>query len=403
MPKSLENLQKVRLAIERFRKDDRKSSGMIFTDNWYDSHPRLLILDPVLNPYDKTVWLVIRARCSPDMSLTAFPTYEEIQSALNISKGTVATSITKLRLTRWITLLHREQVRDKSGQFQKDGNIYMVHGEPLSLKDTFEIDTNYMGFIHNSTQHRNSDIRRVATAIIQSIGHVLDGKKEVLANEHPFDRRMEAWQALDGDSSAMFFSYHPRVLQNSQESQNSEKSKTKSANESTVVHQMNHGKKKRYSKLVSTVGSSNNFKKKYNKPTDIQTNAELVFPDSLTDNQKHLVTLQLNKLPDDLPQPPAPWKCWEQLLLDELSGRISIGKKGQCEPVRNVALLISAYCKRLVENGIGLKEDNRFQIDLAEKVFQSRVRRQKSKRSYELARQRCLERTDALIKKHNSD
>ena len=116
------------------------------------------------------VWLAIRAYCTPDMSLTAFPSYDQIQSLLHISRGTVSSSIAKLRVTRWITLICRDRVRNSAGQFTKDGNIYMVHGEPLSLSDTFKLDSNYMGFLHECRRHRNSEVRKISELIVRSIG-----------------------------------------------------------------------------------------------------------------------------------------------------------------------------------------------------------------------------------------
>lgn len=398
--KTSENFRRVLAAIENFRNQGREKPGMVFTDNWYDSHPRLLIFDPVLNPYDKIVWLVIRAKCSPDMSLTVFPTYEEIQSALNISRGTVATSIARLRLTRWITLLHREKVRNSSGQITKDGNIYMIHGEPLSIKDTFELDANYMGFIHSSTRHRSNDIRKIARTIIRSIGHGLDVEEDILAPVHPFERRIEAWSALDGEENARFYSYYSKAYKQNEEASNNNENNNSPSRDVPVVHEVNYGEPVNYSKYVSC-----NNKKilNNNKPTNFSANelltSSLVFPSSLTENQKHLVALQLEKLPGDLEPPPSPWTRWEQLLLDELEGRIVIGKKGQCNPVRNAALLMATYCKRLITNGVGLREDDKFQIDLAESVYADRTKRQLAKSSYEQTRENYIKRTLEQINK----
>ncbi len=391
-------LDKVLAAIDSFRSHDRKLSGMIYTDNWHDSHPRMLILDPVLNPYDKVVWLVIRSRCSPGMSLTAFPTYDDIQSSLQISRGVVATSITKLRLTRWITLLRRERVRNATGQFIKDGNIYMIHGEPVSLSDTFELDANYMAFSYECANHRNSDVRKVAATITTTFKCEIDSDTDPLSDQHPFTRRLEAWKNRDGDQNSQFYSYHPKAISNPDLPKDDGDEHQDLSGKSTVVHDMNHGEKQ--SRTVHETNSNSSVErfvtvssskknKYYHLPTETSSCelSDLIFPDSLTSNQRYLAKICLSRLPDQLPEPPMPWTRWEQVLLDELCGRIQIGIDGKYEPVHNPVSLLSTYCKRLTENGYGLKSDGRFQIELAESVYAKRTKRAQSIKAYEAAKE----------------
>lgn len=405
--------EKILAAIEAFRSQDRKTSAMLFTDNWYDSHPRFLIFDPVLNPYDKVVWLVIRSRCSPEMALTAFPTYDELQSWLKISRGTVATSITKLRLTRWVTVLQREQVRNSSGRITKDGNIYMVHGEPLSLKDTFGFDSDYMGFVDYCLSHRSADIKRVAETILKSIHRDIADGHDVMSDNHPFERRYDAWSNLSGDKSSKFFSYHSTAVSD-QDSVIESKSETPpNRNRSTVVHELNYGDSSEsvhqmnpardtyYSKSVSS-----NFKKNHYKQTYEHTyeyDKSLIFPSSVTENQKHIICVHLSRIPDNLPPPPNPWPSWKQLLLDELDGRIKIAEKGRYEPVHNPVSLMSAYCQRLITNGLGLKEEGKFQIELAESIFKKRAARERNRRAVELARKNYQEKTAKRAREYENE
>ena len=120
---------------------------------------------------------------------------------------------------------------------------------------------------------------------------------------------------------------------------------------------------------------------------------ELVFPNSLSENQRHLIRLHLQRLPDSLPMPPPPWKNWNQLLLDELNGRMEIGEGNKCLPVWNPVSLMSAYCQRLITNGVGLKDDGQFQIEFAETVLQKRNKRAIHERAYEMAQKNCSQKS----------
>ena len=112
---------------------------------------------------------------------------------------------------------------------------------------------------------------------------------------------------------------------------------------------------------------------------------DLVFPDSLSDNQIQLIRLHLERLPENLSPPPKPWDSWSQLLLDELEGRIQVGVENKNSPVWNPVSLFSTYCRRLVENGIGLKGEEQFQLEFAFDVHESRIAAIKHKLALEQA------------------
>ncbi|MDE0310054.1 MAG: STY4528 family pathogenicity island replication protein [Acidiferrobacterales bacterium] len=417
-------------AIKIFRQNDRSASGMVFTDNWYDSHPRLLIFDPVLNPYDKLVWMSIRSYCSPDMSMVTFPSYDQIQSSLHISRGTVASSITKLRATRWLTLICREKVRNEVGQISKDGNIYLIHGEPLGFSDTFKLDSNYMQFLQDSRNHRNSDVRKISELIINSIRCSMEHSDKLFADSHPFDRRSDAWAHFGGENNStsqgrpnMFT--HPRFEQESTSGDAGGKVHTTAvhpidhgvcepavhsidySSREPVVHAVNHGKQK-------VCNSSSGIKSnRYNYHYDHQEmikedlsssqdensgSCELIYPSSLSNNQKHLIELHLQRLPDSLPVPPKPWNDWRQLLLDELAGRIEMGINSKCDSVWNPVSLMSTYCQKLLTKGMGLKSDGHFQVEHAEAVIEKRRGQKEKQRAVADARERYRRRIDHHIR-----
>lgn len=416
------NLPRILAAIENYQHVDRGATGMVFTDNWYDSHPRLLIFDPVLSPYDKLVWLAIRSRCTPDMSLASFPSYDEIQALLSISRGTVSSSISKLRMTRWITVLCRDQVRNDAGQITKDGNIYMVHGEPLGMSDTFELDANYMGYVNECRKHRHAEVRKIAEVILSSLRHEMSLGQNVLEHKHPFERRAEAWLCIEGETESSFFGTYS-CLQKAQTQPDGNRVRNKQISKhSTVVHQMNYG--------VSDLSNSGNSEDPVHRDSVVHTSSKevveknnynicdtsskteladnLVFPESVTENQKHLINLSLRRLPATLPPPPKPWESWHQLLLDELDGRIKAGQSSKCAPVWNPVSLMVTYCKRLVQNGIGFREDGQFQVENAEHVHTQRIEKAKQEKLFNQTKERYRQRTLEMAMKsqaknpHNS-
>ncbi len=418
MNQSLDNNQefcRIHHAIEMFRQSDRSASGMVFTDNWYDSHPRLLIFDPVLNPYDKLVWISIRSFCSPDMSMVTFPSYDQIQSSLHISRGAVASSITKLRATRWLTLVCREKLRNESGQISKDGNIYLIHGEPLGFSDTFKFDSNYMQFLQECRNHRNSDVRKISEIIINSIRDGLEHNDKFFVDDHPFDRRSDAWASRLDDKIVLSTAVHPighgprepAVHSVDHGPREPAVHSVDHGPREPVVHAVDHGKERVHSSNSSInsnrYNNSYNIEERVNKQSpssqgEKSSSSELVYPSSLSNNQKHLIELHLQRLPKSLPSPPYPWSNWRQLLLDELAGRIEIGTNSNCDSVWNPVSLMSAYCQRLLSKGMGLKSDGQFQIEHAEAVITKRQDRAEKDRAVNDARKRYQQKIDRHIK-----
>ena len=425
-----QEFHRIHHAIEIFRQNDRSATGMLFTDNWYDSHPRLLIFDPVLNPFDKLVWISIRSFCSPDMSLVTFPSYDQIQSSLHISRGAVASSITKLRATRWLTLLCREKLRNEAGQISKDGNIYLIHGEPLGFSDTFKFDSNYMHFLRESRNHRNSDVRKISELIINSIRDGMENDERFFVTNHPFDQRSQAWASISGEASANSFGHQHTFTQPQFEQppipRHAERNATPTAvhpvdygAREPVVHSVDYGAREPVvhsvdygNSIVDSSDSSINSNKYNNNYNHIEkvhrdspssqgantSSRELVYPNSLSNNQKHLIDLHLQRLPKSLPTPPCPWNDWSQLLLDELAGRIEVGTNSKCDSVWNPVSLMSAYCQRLLSNGMGLKSDGQFQIEHAEAIYQKRQNHGVKERAVKDARERYQRNIDHRIR-----
>ncbi|VBT19890.1 STY4528 family pathogenicity island replication protein [Burkholderia pseudomallei] len=148
----------------------RPGDAVLFSGNRHETVPRTLFLDRRLTPLERNAWQVIRLQLQRD-GITAFPTYEELAPYLasmpctnKASSETVARALTILRLTRWLSLVQRR--RDKStGRHQ--GNLYVLHDEPLSPFEAIQLDVDYLDLISRALSH--------ASKAIQSIGyHVLE-------------------------------------------------------------------------------------------------------------------------------------------------------------------------------------------------------------------------------------
>ncbi len=139
-------------------------SGIIFSGNPHETVPRRLLLDDRLSPLERNTWQVFRLLINDD-GLTAFPTYEQLRPYLGMlpgrpaSRETVSKALVTLRLTRWLSLGRRVR-NDLSGQVQ--GNVYLLHDEPVSPGEALEFDKDYLQLLAQSMEHQTKAIREVA-------------------------------------------------------------------------------------------------------------------------------------------------------------------------------------------------------------------------------------------------
>ena len=139
-------------------------SGIIFSGNPHETVPRRLLLDDRLSPLERNTWQVFRLLINDD-GLTAFPTYEQLRPYLGMlpgrpaSRETVSKALVTLRLTRWLSLGRRVR-NDLSGQVQ--GNVYLLHDEPVTPGEALEFDKDYLQLLAQSMEHQTKAIREVA-------------------------------------------------------------------------------------------------------------------------------------------------------------------------------------------------------------------------------------------------
>lgn len=148
------------------------TDGFLFSGNRHESVPRALFLDRRLTPLERNAWQVFRLRLNDD-GITAFPTYEQLRPYLasmpcapNASHETVARALTLLRLTRWLSLVRRR--RDpKTGRIQ--GNLYVLHDEPLTPFEAMQLDAEYLGLVSHALSHASKAIQRVGVQVLREM------------------------------------------------------------------------------------------------------------------------------------------------------------------------------------------------------------------------------------------
>lgn len=140
-------------------------AGIIFSGNPHETVPRRLLLDDRLTPLERNTWQVFRLLINDD-GLTAFPTYDQLRPYLGMQPGklasreTISKALVTLRLTRWLSLGRRVR-NDLTGQVQ--GNVYLLHDEPVTPAEAMELDKDYLQLLAQSMEHQTKVIREVAT------------------------------------------------------------------------------------------------------------------------------------------------------------------------------------------------------------------------------------------------
>ncbi|MBK0032664.1 hypothetical protein IBT47_10245 [Erwinia sp. S43] len=149
-----------------------QTDGFIFSGNRHDSVPRALLTDNRLTPLERNAWQVFRLLLNDD-GISALPTYDQLAPwlasmpcATRASHETVARALTLLRLTRWISLVRRR--RDpRTGRIQ--GNLYVLHDEPLTPYEAIQLDADYLGLVSQSLAHASKSIQRVGVHTLKEM------------------------------------------------------------------------------------------------------------------------------------------------------------------------------------------------------------------------------------------
>jgi len=357
----------IQATIERAQQDSGNAHAdtMLFVGNWHQSFPALVVQDPVLEPVDKLVWMVILLQARETGGNTAFPSYEYLARKTNVSStSTISRAIAILRATRWLTLCAR--LREASGRFR--GNVYALHDEPLPLADALHLDPDYMSFLRQSLAHHHARVCLVAKGVLDTIDEDIHEGIDICAQGHPIERRMQAVEAIQQDSPRRYFAFSAKVmtrLRNVVGEDGSDHRNQNSKPDETHVQISGPQKSKPGSCSSSYINKTTTTKKTEERKTFFRTDGDppLIYPKRLSENQRALADRYLNAVPVDE----------RQSVLDELEGRLRSEQKGM-SPVYDEMRFLHYLC-RAVKKGD-------FVPNLGIKVRDERIEREKARLRY---------------------
>jgi hypothetical protein len=360
---ALDELIKETITHAEASPDGGSTDTMLFLGNRHQSFPTAVIKDPILEPVDKLVWMVIMLAVQETGGNTAFPSYGSIARMANVSsRSTIARAISILRATRWLTLCGR--LRKVSGRFR--GNVYAMHDEPLSLGDVIHLDGDYMAFLNKAVSHGHARVRKVAQGVLASINEDIQEGRNVCTQEHPIERRIQSMVGTAGGGPRRFFSLTRNVIQqirgDAEDAWNTPGHHDQNSNSA-------HDRVRISSAQNSNSGCSSSYiNKTTTTPTDEpskfvhagEDGKPLVYPGRLCDNQRDIANRYLRALSP----------AQRQAILDELEGRFQAERKGMKPVYDEISFLI-----RLCD----LAKSGEFHPNLGIKVRESRRTREDSR------------------------
>ena len=357
---ALDALIKATIQRAKVNTDATSPDIMLFMGNWHQAIPSLVIQDPVLEPVDKLVWMVIMLQARETGGRTAFPSYDRLASKANVSStSTISRAIAILRLTRWLTLCAK--VRGKGGQFK--GNVYVLHDEPLPFVDALHLDVQYMQFLEQSVEHHHARVRVVAQGVLDSLDEGIRSGQDISQSESSLEQRSQAVKTLSNtsnnqDSARRYFAFSANVLNQLKNTRPSKNLSENNQNQnSKTVEKSHYSSGCSHNKLTTTTTPTQNS---VNNENVFSENTEsLIYPRRLSNNQKVLADRYLAMID---PQE-------QQLVLDELQGRLASEQKGM-KPVYDELRFLHSLCKAV--------QQGEFISNLGIKVAEARVARQQS-------------------------
>lgn len=339
-------------AIEGLRNGDAKGARdtLLFLGQRHQAFPAIIVSDPVLEPVDKIIWMTLWQAGGAGLMQATFPSYAEIAANAHVgSKTTIARALAILRATRWISLC--ATVRGRGGRFRN--NVYAVHDEPQTLATATALDPTYMKFLEAAREHAHLRVRSVARAVLASIDEDIDAQIDVVAPVNVINQRLQALKAVSAAGEHRYFGFSPRRVAAID---------AESRPEEEVDRVQNLDSVDQVQILDSVTRSSSN-----NKTTTTETSPErpqdatepaLVFPRSLTENQRTLALHYLRRVPTTM----------RQAVLDELDGRLRAANHG-AKPLYDPVRYLHRLCVEV--------EEGRFVVNLGEAILAERTRRRR--------------------------
>ncbi len=175
--------------LERIQASSRNVRGeagtgydtLLFLNTRYETFPVVLQQDSLISANAKNVYnnLWIWAKSSKQtnsLNASLFPGYDYIMRATGLSRGTVSSSLTQLRLQRYLTL--HQKIRTDQGMFV--GNDYILNDEPLGFSDTLALDNDFLKFAIECQSYRHHRVQQLAVLVSKSI------QLHIEAEDNPF-------------------------------------------------------------------------------------------------------------------------------------------------------------------------------------------------------------------------
>lgn len=163
---------RIKASTKQIRGDSKAGhDALLFLNTRYESFPVAIQQETLISSNAKSVynnlWIWAKTKQASSIPASLFPGYDWINRATGLERATIASSLTQLRLQRYLTL--HQKVRKENGRFV--GNDYILNDEPMSMSDTLSLDNEYVTFVQQSLKHRHQRVEHLAQMAFISINH----------------------------------------------------------------------------------------------------------------------------------------------------------------------------------------------------------------------------------------
>jgi hypothetical protein len=322
------------------------------------TYPKILMRHPLLHPNDKVTWVTLKDQLEDAGARLACLDASITVSHVGVdSKKTVTVSLLILRALRLITYYRLDQGRNDKGQFQESAMACLVFDDPLSLADTLVLDPEYLDFLRELAQHRHRRVRHVATLIVQAVREEVGRSPDLLEPRTHLDHiaaRHDAQQFVDKQNKQKgltddnpFFGVEYADLKTWEcdrgknfptvENYKGPGSLYENHREKNFPTVENFARGKIFPTANSSCSSNNKITTTPTPPSS-PTVPELMWPPSLAEGERAKCAVILDVLPLDQ---------WQEIL-DELEGRIVLGKKNS-NPLRYRMQWLKQVCRNVLD------------------------------------------------------
>lgn len=178
-----------------------------FMGPWVGALSMAIQLDPFLDPAETRLYgalIALMDRQRKDAAAVQ-PNYNELMRFTRIgSRASLASAIAMLRLHRWITVAAR--LRRDDGRHV--GNLIAVHPEPLPIADTLVLDPEWIDFVQRTArEHHRRRVRDAAARILSSLARRIDAGEnlsESSALQAAEERQASLSAVLGGEGNSFF-------------------------------------------------------------------------------------------------------------------------------------------------------------------------------------------------------